>query len=52
MYDVTSRTTFESLTDWLMEMKDHVHKPFDMSKLIIVVCANKVSLSKYNIMFK
>ena len=43
VYDVTNRTSFENLTDWLSEMKDHTHKSTDMSKVVIVVCANKVS---------
>ena len=42
VYDVTNRTSFESLTDWLSEMKSHTHKPSDMNDVVIAVCANKV----------
>ncbi len=42
VYDVTSRSSFESLNEWLKEMKAHLNSVSDMDSVVFVVCANKV----------
>ena len=42
VYDVTNRSSFESLGDWLTEMRSHLHDPGEVDSIVFVVCANKV----------
>jgi DnaJ family protein C protein 27 len=43
VYDVTRRSTFEALENWLTEMKAEIGNPTEMDNMVFVVCANKVS---------
>lgn len=42
VYDVTNRSSFESLGDWLTEIRSHLHDPGELESIVFVVCANKV----------
>ena len=42
MYDVTQRSTFDGLRDWLVEMRSHLPPPGNMDDIVFAVCANKV----------
>ncbi len=42
MYDVTNRSSFEALSDCLIEMRNSLSQPSDMDSIVFVVCANKV----------
>lgn len=42
VYDVTNRSSFESLNGWLKEMRAHLDKSLEMESVVFVVCANKV----------
>ncbi len=44
MYDVTNRSSFDALSDWLIEMRNNLPQPSDMDSIVFVVCANKVWL--------
>lgn len=44
MYDVTNRDSFDSLDNWLNEIKKEIGDPSDVDRVVIVVCANKVCL--------
>ncbi|KAL5493457.1 hypothetical protein EMCRGX_G014646 [Ephydatia muelleri] len=46
VFDVSSRTSFEALSSWLGEMKDHVPEPRGLDSVVIAVCGNKVDLGK------
>eukprot|EP00731_Ephydatia_muelleri_P010739 Em0005g1325a len=41
VFDVSSRTSFEALSSWLGEMKDHVPEPRGLDSVVIAVCGNK-----------
>ena len=41
VYDVTNRASFESLSQWMVEMKENLTKPSEMDSIIFAVCANK-----------
>lgn len=45
MYDVTNRSSFDALSDWLIEMRNNLPRPTDMDSVVFVVCANKVRTS-------
>lgn len=45
VFDVSSRTSFEALSSWLGEMKDHVPEPRGLDSVVIAVCGNKVRYS-------
>ena len=45
VYDVTSRSSFESLNSWLKEMRTHCERPSDIDSVVFVVCANKVDFN-------
>lgn len=42
VFDVSRRSTFDSLGEWLVEMRSHVPHPSSMDNVIFAVCANKV----------
>ena len=42
VFDVTSQQSFDSLQNWLNEMKKEIGDPSNMDKVVFVVCANKV----------
>ena len=42
MYDVSQRSSFDCLADWLVEMRSHLPAPSNIDNIIFVVCANKV----------
>ena len=42
VYDVGQRSSFDSLGDWLIEMRSHLPHPSDMDSIVFIVCANKV----------
>ena len=42
VYDVTNRSSFDALSDWLIEMRNNLPRPTDMDSIVFVVCANKV----------
>lgn len=42
VYDVNHRSSFDSLGEWLVEMRSHLPRPSDIDDIIIAVCANKV----------
>ena len=41
VYDVTNRASFESLSQWMVEMKENLANPSEMDSIIFAVCANK-----------
>ena len=41
VYDVTNRASFESLSQWMVEMKENLANPSEIDSIIFVVCANK-----------
>lgn len=46
VYDVTNRSSFESLNGWLKEMRAHLDKSLEMESVVFVVCANKTDLGR------
>ncbi len=42
MYDVTNRSSFDALSDWLIEIRNSLPQPSDMDSIVFAVCANKV----------
>ena len=49
MYDVSNRASFEAMSSWLGEMKDHVTDPRGLDSVVIAVCGNKVSHSRWRL---
>ena len=47
IYDVTNRSSFESLNGWLKEMRAHLSSASDMDNIVFIVCANKVKDAVY-----
>lgn len=47
MYDVTNRSSFDVLSDWLSELRNNLANPTDMDSIVFVVCANKVINKHY-----
>ena len=45
MYDVTNRSSFDALSDWLIEIRNNLPQPSDMDSVVFIVCANKVWLA-------
>ena len=45
VYDASQRSTFDSLGDWLVEMRSHLPDPTNMDNIIVAVCANKVKMA-------
>ncbi|XP_064382978.1 dnaJ homolog subfamily C member 27-like isoform X2 [Halichondria panicea] len=44
VYDVTNRSSFDALSDWLIEIRNNLPQPSDMDSVVFIVCANKVDL--------
>lgn len=42
VYDVSHRSSFDGLGEWLVEMRSHLPRPSDINDVIFAVCANKV----------
>ncbi|KAK3745716.1 hypothetical protein QZH41_020269 [Actinostola sp. cb2023] len=42
VYDVTNRESFDSLDNWLNEIKKEIGDPSDVDRVVFVICANKV----------
>ena len=42
VYDVSDKASFESLEQWLQEMRSEIGNPAEMDGVTFVVCANKV----------
>ena len=42
VYDVNHRSSFDCLSEWLVEMRSHLPRASDIDDVIFVVCANKV----------
>jgi len=42
VYDVTNKTSFNALDDWIAEFRKHMPNPQDIGTIPCVVCANKV----------
>jgi DnaJ family protein C protein 27 len=45
VYDASQRSSFDSLGDWLVEMRSHLPNPTAMDNIIFAVCANKTDVS-------
>ena len=44
MYDVSRRSTFNALGDWLVEIRTHLPQPSHLDNVVFAVCANKVHM--------
>ena len=42
VYDVSNRSSFEALSNWVIELRENLPKPSDIDLITFVVCANKV----------
>ncbi|CAD5115073.1 DgyrCDS4087 [Dimorphilus gyrociliatus] len=46
VYDVSDRSSFESLDHWLTEMRNEIGNASEMQNVFYVVCANKTDLKR------
>ncbi|KAK6167912.1 hypothetical protein SNE40_021837 [Patella caerulea] len=42
VYDVSERSSFESLEEWVNEMKSEIGNQSDLENVVVCVCANKI----------